>query len=131
MPTQVGDGFWTWYWGPDSGPVFEYGFWDNPFFDGIRLILIVFAMMMAWYALRAVVEQRRRELKMSIYQQLRFFSLALTGLALAGTEAWLMGTAGTPRLIVHAAIIAFGYLGVYGKRKQQKTEKIDNIQDLT
>lgn len=129
MPSEMS--IWTWYWGPDSGPVFEHGFWDNPVFDSIRVVMIVFSMMMAWYSGRAIVEQRRREMKMSVYQEFRFIALALAGLALAITESWLMGTQGTPRTIVHMGIITFGYLGVYGKRKQQKTEEIDNIQDLT
>lgn len=122
---------WVWTWGPQDSPAQFYGFWDNPVFDCFRVVLMVLAVCLVWYALRVIVEQRRRKQKMSRPQQLRFVSLAIFALIVAANEAWLMGTTGTPRLFVSYCAVITGYIGVYGKRKQQKTETIDTIGDLT
>lgn len=127
MPAQV---IWTWHWGP-PGTANLRGFGDNIWFDIIRLVLIILSVCLAWICFRIMVEQRRRPVEMSRYQEMRFVSLALMALALATTEAWLMGTTATPRLFVHMACVMTGLYGVYGKRRQQKREEIPDIGDLT
>lgn len=123
--------WWVWTWGPQESPAQVSNFGDNPVFDVLRVILIILAGLLISYSLRAVVEQRRREMKMSIYQQMRFVSLAIFAFILAANEAWLAGTPATPRLVISYVAVALGIMGVYGKRKQQKTETIDTDQDLT
>jgi hypothetical protein len=115
---------WAWTWGPAGGPAADARFGDNPAFDVIRLGVVIAGMLLMWLCGRVIVEQARRHDAMGRAQAQRFAALALAAFYIAGTEAWVVGTTATPRLLVGAAVVVVGIVGTIGKRDRQKREPL-------
>lgn len=108
---------WSWSWLPSDPPA---SFGDNPFFDGMRLLVVLLAITLTLACGRILLEQRRRELPFDRGQAARFVALGLGLWYVALTELAVFGTPATPRLVVGLATTVFGLYGVHKMRSLQR-----------
>jgi len=112
---------WTWAWIP-YGSTAHFG--ENPVFDWIRVLCVVFGMMLLMVIGRVVVESWRRADPMPRTQLARFLALALADISISLTEVAVVGTPATPRLIVNVIVVVTGFYGVRGIRRKQRQQPI-------
>jgi hypothetical protein len=115
---------WNWSWGPAGGIGDRYSFGDNLLWDLVRMGVILGGVFLVATIARIYVEQRRRTANLPRTQSARFISLLLAMIYIVPTEAWVMGSPATPRLIVAIFVVAFGIYGVRGIRKEQRAQPI-------
>jgi len=112
---------WTWTWtvGNDA-----YSFGDNPVIDSLRIVCVVGGVVLAVAILGVLREMRHRDVYVPRTQQLRFVALGLADVYISFTEVAVLGSPGTPRLVVGLLCLLSGALGVHGMREKQKRQPL-------
>lgn len=117
---------WTWDWVAAVG-YDRYSFGDNIVVDVLRVACVVAGVMLAVAVAGVLRESRHRTTHMPRTQYLRFVALGAADLYISLTEVAVVGSPGTPRLLMGMTALAVGAVGVHGMREKQKRQPVKDV----